>query len=236
MKSIAHYLARPGQCHYLSDQIWQLEYEVVAELNAKEYLERINQGWRKMGISLFRPQCPSCKACQQLRVLVEQFQPNRIQRRVGKANQDLVVRRGAPKITPGHVDLYVRHHNHHAEQKGWDGSSVPDAISHMMSLMTSPLPIVELSFFLEKRLVGVCYVDVLPDGLSGVYFFHDPDFRKRSLGTYMVLSVIETARELKLPYVYMGYFVKGCRSMEYKGNFRPGEVLGADLLWHEFTQ
>jgi arginine-tRNA-protein transferase len=34
-----------------------------------------------------------------------------------------------------------------------------------------------------------------------------------------------------LPYAYLGYFVKGCRSMEYKGHFKPSEILYPDGTW-----
>ena len=48
------------------------------------------------------------------------------------------------------------------------------------------------------------------------------------LGTWMILSVIEQARLKKLPYVYLGYFVKGCRSMNYKKNYKPNEIMQID--------
>ena len=80
-------------------------------------------------------------------------------------------------------------------------------------------------------MVGVGYVDRLPAGLSAIYFFHDPDERQRSLGTYNVLSVLRKAAEWNLPHVYLGYYVEGCRSLEYKTRFRPNEVLGGDGAW-----
>ena len=64
-----------------------------------------------------------------------------------------------------------------------------------------------------ERLVGVGYVDALPQGLSAIYFFYEPDERGRSLGTYNVLRILAGAATRQLPHVYLGYYVAGCRSL-----------------------
>jgi len=61
------------------------------------------------------------------------------------------------------------------------------------------------------------------DSLSSVYFFFDPDYSKLGIGTFSILKEIEHARSLDLPYYYLGYYVPGCDSMEYKDSFRPRE-------------
>jgi arginine-tRNA-protein transferase len=96
-------------------------------------------------------------------------------------------------------------------------------------------PTEEWCYDVGDRLVAVGYVDQLPDGLSAIYFFHDPGERHRSLGTFNVLALLAVARERRLPYVYLGYYVEGCRSLEYKGRFRPNEVLAPDGAWHPFV-
>jgi arginine-tRNA-protein transferase len=74
-------------------------------------------------------------------------------------------------------------------------------------------------------------VDALPLGLSAIYFFHDPSERRRSLGTFNVLSLLAAAEVRRVPHEYLGYFVAGCRSMEYKARFRPSEVLLPSGEW-----
>ena len=77
----------------------------------------------------------------------------------------------------------------------------------------------------DDALISACLVDQLGDGLSAVYSFFAPGLEKRSLGTHAVLWLIEYARQLGLPYVYLGYWVPESRKMAYKSRFRPSEVL-----------
>jgi arginine-tRNA-protein transferase len=95
----------------------------------------------------------------------------------------------------------------------------------------NPFATEEWSYYAGNRLIGVGYVDRLPGALSAIYFFHDPDERRRSLGTFNVLAILEAARAQRIPYVYLGYYVEGCRSLEYKARFKANEVLAPDGTW-----
>lgn len=228
------YITPPGQCPYLSDQQWQLEYVSFQQLSAADYLQLLNAGWRRSGFSAFRPICKSCRACQSLRIPVAQFQPNRSQRRVYKTNAERVALEiGEPFCTEEKLNLYIRHHEHHKEQKAWHGATELEGLMHLSSLMENPFDVEEWCFYLDGRLVACAYIDPLPDGLSGVYFFLDPDLRQYSLGTWIILTMIERCRQIHLPYVYLGYYVQGCRSMAYKDQFKPNQILGPDLTWQD---
>lgn len=78
-------------------------------------------------------------------------------------------------------------------------------------------------------------MDALSEGLSAIYFFHDPDHHRRSLGTFHILQMIDAARQRLLPHVYLGYYVEGCRSLEYKARFRPNETL-TEAGWQGFIR
>ena len=99
----------------------------------------------------------------------------------------------------------------------------------------NPFPTEEWCYFLGDQLVAVGYVDRLPDGLSAIYFFYDPAERHRALGTFNILALIAAARERGLPHLYLGYYVAGCRSLEYKARFGPSEILVSSGEWVPFT-
>jgi arginine-tRNA-protein transferase len=230
------YLPPASQCHYLPDEQWRLEYRVVVSLTQQEYLTLVRQGWRRFGAMLFRPRCPTCTACQPIRIIVDQFRPDRSQRRVARQNADTKLVIGEPTIDEGRMDLYLRHHEHHAHQKGWPSPTLDDAVGHMQSIVDGPLPVQEWAYYRDNKLVAISYIDELDEGFSGIYFYHDPDHRQLSLGTWICLSLIEEAGARKFPYVYMGYYIQGCRSMEYKARFVPNQVLVADGSWRDFLE
>jgi len=226
------FFAEPHRCEYLPHQTARLEYLIVDRMSAPEYLDWLRRGWRRFGHALFHPVCSSCDACRSLRVPVAAFQRRRTLRRVWKANSGSVtIAMGEPSPSPDTRALYDKFHRYQHATKGWPppDEEGPDAF------LSNPFPTEEWRYLLNGRLVGVGYVDALPDGLSAIYYFSDPEERSRSLGTFNVLSIIEEAGRRGLPWVYLGYYVKGCRSVEYKGRFAPNEVLGADGTWGPFV-
>ncbi|HVS37955.1 MAG TPA: arginyltransferase [Gemmataceae bacterium] len=241
MESIFRYIAAPSQCGYLPDRQWSLEYEYVGAMTPAEYLQRLLEGWRRFGRMMFRPACPSCRACQSLRVVVDQFQPDRSQRRARQANAGAVeLRIGKPSVTRKKLALYDRYHVFQSSHKGWPQHPARDSGSYAESFVRQPFPVEEWCYYVNGRLIGVGYVDLMPNaaegGLSAIYFFYDPEERRRSLGTYNVLCVIEECRRRGLPYAYLGYYVEGNEGMTYKTRFAPNQLRGADGVWRAFRE
>jgi arginine-tRNA-protein transferase len=81
----------------------------------------------------------------------------------------------------------------------------------------------------DGKLVMVSIIDILTDGLSSVYTFFDPEERS-GLGVYGVLWQIEQCRDLELPYLYLGYWIKESEKMAYKARFSSAEIL-QDNVW-----
>ena len=235
MRSLFVFTSSPSACSYLPREASSLTYELVGEITAAEYETRLAAGWRRFGFSLFRPTCAACTKCQSVRVPVATFKPDRSQRRCLAANDgDVRLVIGEPDVTTAKLDLYDRFHAYQSAHVGWPANSPKDAGEYAESFVDNPFDTQEWCYYLGEKLVGVGYVDRLPAGLSAIYFYHDPDERARSLGTYNVLSVMRAAAGWGLPHVYLGYYVDGCRSLAYKTRFRPNEVLGADGVWRAF--
>lgn len=236
MASRPRFFSGRSSCSYLPDQSSKLEYEDAPDLTSAEYADRLRAGWRRFGTSLFRPRCGACHACRSLRVDVARFRPDRSQRRNRTRNEAAIdLRIGEPRLTREKLRLYDRFHAFQADTKGWGEHIEGDAFSYAGSFVANPIPTEEWCYFLDGDLVGVGYADVMPGvGLSAIYFIHEPDHRDRGLGTWNVLRLIEECRIRGLPHLYLGYFVEGCRSLEYKGRFLPNQVVGPDGAWADF--
>ncbi len=169
--------------------------------------------------------------CQSLRVPVATFRPREGQRRAWNRNRGSVtVRIGRPSVTVERLELFAKFLRHGHQTKGWPA----DEGDQLGLMIANPFPTEEWCYYLDDRLIAVGYVDALPEGLSAIYFYHDPAERHRSLGTYNVMSIMAAARERGLPHVYLGYYVEGCRSLDYKARFRPNEVLRESGNWEPF--
>src|SRR5205823_5331253 len=82
-----------------------------------------------------------------------------------------------------------------------------------------------------NRLLAIGICDVCTSSLSSVYFYFDPGESGRGLGTFGALTEIGFARERSIPYYYLGYYIDGCATMQYKADYRPHELLCGDGVW-----
>ncbi|MCE9532790.1 MAG: arginyltransferase [Planctomycetes bacterium] len=234
MQSLYTFHSFPSACSYLPEETSRLAYEIVAEMSAEEYEDRLIVGWRRFGFTMFQPRCASCQACQSIRVPIATFRPNRSQRRAWNGNLDLRITVGDPCVTEEKLALYDRFHSFQADARGWPSHDPKQEASYQESFVDNPFPTQEWCYYLNDRLIGVGYVDRLPNAMSAIYFFHDPRERHRSLGTFNVLRIIAEAARVRIPYLYLGYYVQGCQSLEYKANFTPNEVIDANGDWVPF--
>jgi arginine-tRNA-protein transferase len=149
-----------------------------------------------------------------------------------------VLRIAPPSKTPERLELFKAFHDHGHQTKNWPDRSHEghgELESRLNLFVHNPFPTEEWSYWIGERLVGVGYVDVVADGLSAIYFFHDPVEHRRSLGTLNILHVLKAGSDRGLSHVYLGYYVRGCRSLEYKAKFRPNEVF-IDTAWEAFIE
>jgi arginine-tRNA-protein transferase len=205
----------------------------VTELSGTEaeaLHERLSRaGFRRSHNIAYAPVCPGCQACVPIRVVSEEFTPDRTQRRILRANADLTISEMPARATAEQFTLFQRYQkNRHA-----DGDmAAMGYYDYRAMIEDTPISTGILEFRdARDRLLGACLTDWLADGLSAVYSFFDTDEDKRSLGTFAVLWLIGRARSLGLPYVYLGYWVPESRKMAYKARFRPSEILISGA-WH----
>jgi leucyl-tRNA---protein transferase len=228
------WISDPSTCAYLPHQQASMEYRLMVDVDPEELDHLLERGWRRFGPAYFRPRCRSCRECVPLRVPVADFSPSKQQRRCWNRRDRFTTALGPPQIDDERIELYDRWHAERADRRGWDGERI-DAVQYYHQFAFPHLSIRELSFRDrdDGRLVAVAIVDETPRAFSAVYTFHDPAYRRYSLGTLAILDQIDRARRVDKPHVYLGYRVRDCASSVYKAKFRPHELMARWVDMHE---
>lgn len=215
-------------CPYLPGKLATDRAIWASTVPAAVYEQFMDAGFRRSGKLLYQPACRGCRACLSIRVPVGTFTADKSQRRCFRRNADLNVTHSAPCYSAEKFELYRKY------LVGWHGrSDVDDAESFKSFLYDSPLEsTLEFEYRdADSRLLAVGICDPCPSVLSSVYLYFDPAASERGLGTFAALHEIEFARRGGLAYYYLGYWVDGCRAMQYKQGFAPNEVLHPDGRW-----
>ncbi|HEY9278467.1 MAG TPA: arginyltransferase [Eoetvoesiella sp.] len=227
-KTLQFYSTAAYPCSYIAGR--EARSQVAAPshfINTETYSKLVGQGFRRSGLFTYRPHCDSCQACLPIRINADQFQPNRTQRKVWHRHQDLQTRHVPLHFEREHFELYQLYVTSRHPGAGMDDDT---QAQYTQFLLTSRVD----SSLIEFRDPGgqlqmVALVDVLETGLSAVYTFFDPR-TEGSLGTYGVLWQIAQCRAMKLPWLYLGYWIRESRKMNYKMRFKPHEIL-LDGAW-----
>jgi arginine-tRNA-protein transferase len=228
------YLTAPSACPYLPGKEERKVFTHLVGERAPELNDLLTHGgFRRSQSIAYRPACESCRACVSVRVVVDAFRATRSMRRVLDLNADLVGEMRVPVPTSEQYSVFRGYLDSRHRDGGMADMTVLDYAmmvedSHVETRIIEYRrrgPDTHVTGRGAGALLGVALTDVLADGLSMVYSFFDPDVSTRSLGTFMILDHIARARRLGLSYVYLGYWVKGSKKMDYKGRFLPQERL-----------
>ena len=224
------YLSAGSPCGYLeSRQSRNLFVDPDVAMNTVLYGQLLRRGFRRSGRLVYRPHCDHCRQCLSVRVPVQGFELKRRFRRVIEANRDLSVTPRPAAFMSEHYDLYRRYTAaRHAEGSMQDSS--PAEYADFLMADWCDTHFVEIRR--EQQLLAVAVTDQLEDGLSAVYTFFAPEEAARSLGTFAILTQIQLARQWDLPHLYLGYWVRDCRKMSYKADFRPLQLF-SEGEWRE---
>lgn len=221
------YLTSPAPCPYLPEREERKVFTHLIGRRAVHLNDALtHSGFRRSQTIAYRPACDHCKACVSVRILCDEFSPNRTQRKVLARNAELDAQFAPARADAEQFALFRAYlDRRHAEGGMADMAMLDYAMmiedSHVDSrLVTYRAP--------DGRLVAACLTDLLEDGLSMVYSYYAPDRAEHSLGAYMILEHIARAKSLGLPHLYLGYWVEGSKKMGYKDFYKPQQRLGPE--------
>ena len=227
-RSTAYCLHAARRLGYLSHERYAtLDVAVLVDVTPDELGTLLERGWRRFGPVYFRPGCQPCTSCDSLRIPVAGFSASTSQRRARRNAAGLLRTVQAPVVDDERLALYHRWHAQRESHRGWDSSPMDAERYHFE--FSFPHPCVREVTFRDPahghRLVGLGIVDEVPDALSAVYFYWDPELAPSSLGVAHVVGLVDDAAKLGKAHVYLGYRVEGCVSLAYKNRYRPYEML-----------
>ena len=239
------YLTAPSPCPYLAGQEERKVFTHLVGERAPELNNILTQGgFRRSQSIAYRPACEGCRSCVSVRVIAREFRPTRSTRRIANRSADIESEMRLAVPTSEQYAIFRAYLDSRHRDGGMADMTVLDYAmmvedSHIETRIieyrrreppSTPAPAADGGARGRRRgdLLAVALTDVLGDGLSMVYSFFDPEESARSLGTLMVLDHIVRAQRMGLSYVYLGYWVRGSRKMDYKGRFLPQERLTPD--------
>ncbi len=228
-------ISHPFPCNYLETEEEQLliyyDEEGKKPATADLYQSLLRAGFRRSGEQVYRPHCSACNQCESLRISCNEFVPSKSQKRINSKNRNLTVTLN-DKYQRDFYPIYKKY----IATKHRDGGMYPPSEEQLTFFATTSwLQSSYLCIYLDDVLIGVAITDILPQALSALYMFYDPDYEHLSLGTYAILKQIELAKKMAKTHLYLGYFIEDCDKMRYKQNFYPHERFVGEQ-WHQFIK
>lgn len=227
LQKLQFYVTTAYPCGYLPNKLAQSLIATPQNLvDASIYSGLIQQGFRRSGKFAYRPHCEQCHACISVRLPVNDFQPSRSQQRAWKKHADLQV----TILDTGYREEQFALYHAYQQQRHSNGPEPLDEFDDEVSqyqqfLCQSNVESIMVEFRDSRNtLKMVSVIDLVADGLSAVYTFYETT-DKASYGTYGILWQIEWAKQLGLPYLYLGYWIADSEKMTYKQQFQPQEKL-----------
>ncbi|HAO25114.1 MAG: arginyltransferase [Methylophaga sp.] len=215
--SLDFYQDRPHACSYLEDRLARNIYpDPLRPLTNTLYSQLIQHGFRRSGEHVYRPFCPACDACVPVRIDVNNFRPNRSQRRCLRNNNDIDIVIKPANFNAEHYELYQRYLAHRHPGGGMDN---PSKETYLQFLTSSWSDTAFIEFRAREKLLAVAITDFVTDAASAFYTFFDPELSARSLGTFAILKQVELAQQQNLSWLYLGYWIGDSPKMRYKSRF-----------------
>jgi arginine-tRNA-protein transferase len=223
LSKVKVYATHPHPCSYQDDrEATTLFIDPAVKIDAIAYKDLTEIGFRRSGNHFYRPHCQTCNDCIPTRIPVDSFTPTRRQKRIENKNKDLTITTVDSIAGDEYYQLYAKY----IEQRHENGDMYPPTPEQYQQFLVRETQFCQFTVFrLNGIPICVSVRDDVSDSYSAIYTFFDPDYSNRSLGNFAVLWMINLAKSENRQYLYLGYWIRSCRKMSYKIEYRPIELL-----------
>ena len=211
-------------CSYLNGKKEKRLYINLLNSDKTDHLisDLTKNGFRRSFDHMYIPICESCNLCVPSRINLNKFKISKSNKRNLKINEDLKLIKASKNLKEQRYNLFKQYcKKRHAESKMGDMSK--EEFNSFFFKNRNKTEIFDL-INSSKKLFGSILLDVLNDGYSAVYSFFDANLFKRGLGKNLIIQTILTLKNKKVPYLYLGYWVKDSNKMNYKIFFNSVEL------------
>lgn len=222
---VIEFVENDKQCSYYEAERSDIRYKFMQDCSEKDYQNMLEHGWRRFGKMHFVPECGNCTKCISMRIDVKNYKFSKSEKRVITKNSNTKVYIQSPSLSIEHLALYDKYHEKMKMKKNWTYSAIEPLEYQRSYVQGKSTYAKEILYCIDDKLVGVALCDFLEKSISSIYCFYDHDYEHLSLGKYSILAQIKIAKQMKIPYIYLGYWIKNHLSMGYKVSYSPFEIL-----------
>ncbi len=219
------FIEEQRDCSYFDTEISDIRYRYMYDCSTDQYQSMLERGWRRFGKMHFVPECKGCTKCVSMRIDVAKYKFSKSEKRVISKNKDTKLYIRPPSMTLEHLNLYDKYHAFMNAKKDWPYSPIEPGEYQKSYVDGKAEYSKEFLYMKDNKLIGVALVDLLPNSVSSIYCYYDHDYSDLSIGKFSILAQIKIAKEMNIPYIYLGYWIKDHLSMGYKEAYKPFEIL-----------
>ncbi|HLT74725.1 MAG TPA: GNAT family N-acetyltransferase [Ohtaekwangia sp.] len=184
-------------------------------LTRSELDKYLEAGWFRMGQSVFTTNFLHFKqefySAIWLRVALTRFVQDRTQEKLFKRNRIF-------KAVIGNANLDIQKEELFARYKQGISFDTSHSLYHLLhgKVFYNLFDTREITLYDDDKLIAAGYFDLGENTAAGITSFYDPEYRKYSLGKYLIYLKMHWCRDQGFKYFYPGYFVPGYTFFNYK--------------------
>jgi leucyl-tRNA---protein transferase len=201
------------KCFILGFMFAQVHFPQIIKPDELDHY--LADGWFRMGQTIFTTNFLNFKnqfySAVWLRINLTEWQPTKAQLKLRKQNAHFRIEISKACLTPEKEYLFAKY------KKSVDFEASASLNQLLYGKGTYDVyNTFEVNIFDGQQLVAIGYFDLGKESAAGISSFYDPDYKKFSLGKYLIFLKMEYCKKTGLQYFYPGYFVPGYSAFDYK--------------------